>query len=140
LKEKKLVLKKCKIHSVFDFNFEKREDKFIFNFCRNKSFVLVTLDKDYMDDHKYPFNGIPGIIYIISGKNDKTNILICLGKIIEFLWLIPYPKIFIGDSKFQVSRSQILMKGRDCLTRDIKKCRIQGKDSILSIMKKFNYI
>jgi len=116
--------KRCKIYSVYDFKNSKKDDKFQSDFCKKKKFILVTLDKDFMDDKRHPINKIPGIIRIVSKKNDVNNIRICLMQIIDFLSVITFPKLFAGNSKFQVNPNYCIMRARDCKTQELKTVKI----------------
>ena len=53
--------------SAYDFNNQSKDDDFQYSFCKEKGFVLVTLDYDFMDDKKFPIQKIPGVILIVAG-------------------------------------------------------------------------
>lgn len=131
--------KKTNLNSAYDDGNEKKDDTFLFNLCRKRGFVLVTLDRDFMDDQRYPFSGIPGIVRVVAGKNDITSIQICLVILLNFLSQFPRPKIFMGNTKFQVSLEGCVIRGRDAKTSEIKQIIIQAGDSVFKVMEFFNY-
>jgi predicted nuclease of predicted toxin-antitoxin system len=131
--------RKCKIYSASDLGFEKKDDLFHFGYCRKNKLVLVTLDKDFMDDSKYPFSEIPGIIRIAGKKNDAVTILTNLRQLLDFLSLFSFPRSFIGDTKFEVTSSGCLIRGRDAVTREIKSVTIRPGDSVSKVRKAFGY-
>jgi len=131
--------KKCKIYSAFDEGNINKDDNFHFEYCKNKGMTLVTLDKHFMDDRKYPFSKIPGIIRIVAKKNDSETILGNLWTLIEFLTFFPLPKQFIGDSKFEVSSKGCMIRGRDALTRQIKTMNVREGESSNRVIKNFGW-
>ena len=48
--------KKVRILSVSDKKNYGKDDKYQFNHCKKNGLTLVTLDKGFMDDKKYPIN------------------------------------------------------------------------------------
>jgi len=139
LRDSKYWKKRCRVYSVFDFGNEKKDDNFQFNFCRKKGFTLVTIDKRFMDDKKYPFVKIPGIIRIIYNKNDKENISGALKVIVSFLSSFPFPKSFLGNSKFQVSTNQCIMRAKTFGAQKIKTIRIIPGNSVEKVAAVFDY-
>jgi predicted nuclease of predicted toxin-antitoxin system len=139
LRADKRFRKIYKICSVYDLGNEHKDDKFQYDFCKRKGFVLVTLDHDFMDDKKYPIQRIPGIILIVLGRKQLSKIKICLGILTDFLSRVPLPKAFMGDGKFQMSLEGCVLRARDAETREIKTMTIQPGDTIYKVGKKFNY-
>ncbi len=131
--------RKCKIRSVFDDGFEEKDDEYIYNYCRKKGYTLVTLDKDFMDDIRFPFSTIPGIIRVVSAKNDIQKIRRCLSVLLDFLSKIPFPRIFIGDTKFIVNIHGCVIRGRDTKTREIKTIKVRPGDEMIDVLRKFHY-
>ena len=84
----------------------------------------MSLNKHFLNDRKFPIQKIAGIIVVIAGRN---------------LSLIPRPKAFIGDSKFQVSLEGFVMRGRDSKTREIKTPTIVPGDTSDKIARHFHY-
>lgn len=126
--------------SVYDFGNQTKDDPFQFGFCKSNGYTLVTLDPDFMNDTKYPFGRIPGIITIIAKGNDLAKIKYCLDILITFVLRLPRPKSFLGDSKFQVSEKGCIIRGRDAETGDIKTYTVIPGDTLLSeVAEAFNY-
>lgn len=138
LKSDRSFSKKFGIKSAADIN-RAKDDLFHFQYCKKRGFMLVTLDKDFMNDRKYPFNKIPGIIVLSFSKDSFGKIKEALDKIAYFLSFFPFPRIFAGDSKFQVSQTKCIMRGRDTKTREIKTYIINPGDTIYEVGKKFGY-
>jgi len=113
VRESRQVRKYFKLLSVYDFDNQRKDDEFQLAFCKVRGFVLVTLDKDFMDDRKYPIQKLPGIVVIAAPKNQGTKIVQCLLTFTEFLTYVPFPKRFLFDCKFQVSLNGCLARGRD---------------------------
>lgn len=139
LKNDKWFGKKCKIFSVFDEQTRGREDKFHFDYCKKKGFTLVTLDAGFWNDSKYPFGTIPGVIILTCDGKKLTEVKELIEVFVSFFSMFPYPKYFIGDSKFRVSEKGCLMKGRDSITRKIKSFLIQPGNSVRKVGKKFSW-
>jgi len=131
--------KKCKIHSVYENGNNRKDDNFIFGFCSKRGYTLVTLDQGFMNDSRYPFSRIPGIIVVVAKKNQVSKIQNCLEIILSFLSYFPKPKGFVGDTKFQVSENGCLVRGRDARTREIKERWILSGDNMYEIATFFNY-
>jgi hypothetical protein len=131
--------KRCSIHSASEEGNQHRDDGFQLEFCKAKGYVLVTLDADFMNDSKYPFSGIAGIIRVVAAKNDIHSIEERLGTLLDFISSFPVPKIFVGDTKFQVSPEGCVIRGRDSVSGQIKEVRIKRRDSNIDVMKAFSY-
>jgi len=132
--------RKCKIYSAYGQGFETKDDKFHFEYCRKNDLVLVTLDKDLMDDSKYPFSKIPGIIRVVAKRNDSATILGNLSNLLTFLSFFPLPKYFMGDTKFEVRSNSCVIRGRDSITREIKSVTVRVGDTANKVRKTFGYI
>src|SRR6266581_4879032 len=77
--------RRCRIHSVHDYGNENKDDAFQYAFCKSKGYTLVTLDEDFWNDTKYPFDGMPGVIQVIAGRNEPIKIQDCLEMLLAFL-------------------------------------------------------
>ena len=139
LKEHRKITSCFKIFSVYDFRHQNKDDHFQYEFAKKKGYVLVTLDKDFMNDRKFPIHKIPGIIFIIAVGNQASRIAACLVTLTKFLSIVPFPKSFMGDSKFQVSLEGCVMRGRDAKTREIKTITILPGDTLAKIANEFHY-
>ncbi|MFH0813827.1 MAG: DUF5615 family PIN-like protein [Pseudomonadota bacterium] len=131
--------KKCKIFSAYDDKNQNKDDNFHFNYCKKKRLTLVTLDDDFMDDRKYPFSKMPGIIRVAEGKNDPYRIKQSLGILLNFLSFFPFPRAFMGDTKCQVSVEGCIIRGRDSLTRELKTMYISPGDTVSAVREEFRY-
>ena len=116
-----------------------KSDSDHFQYCRDRGYVLVTLDADFMDDRKYPFNRMPGVIVLSFSKNSLGKIRVALLTIVYFLSAFPFPKDFAGDAKFQVSSTRCIMRGREIRTKQIKTHVINPRDTVYAVGKKFGY-
>ncbi|MGD0799172.1 MAG: DUF5615 family PIN-like protein [Acidobacteriaceae bacterium] len=139
IKESSRIRKHFKLHSVYDFGNQGKDDDPQLKFCKTRRFVLVTLDRDFMDDRIYPIQKLPGIVVIVAGKNQATKIVQCLLAFTEFLTFVPFPKGFLFDSKFQVSLQGCLARGRDVTTREIKTIVIAPGDQVGKVLRQFGY-
>jgi hypothetical protein len=139
LRRNRSFTKAFRVHSAADFGNNKKSDGFHFEFCRYKRFVLVTLDKGFMDDRKFPIDGMNGLICVIAGRNNHDHILSHLLRITRFIAVVPFPRTFVGDSKFQVSNTGCVMRARDSVTREIKTVAIKPGDSVEKIANVFSY-
>jgi predicted nuclease of predicted toxin-antitoxin system len=117
----------------------RKDDNFHYSYCKRKRFTLVTLDSDFMDDKKFPISNIFGIIRIDSPQSDINRIHYLLNKILSFLYSIPRPRGFVGDTKFEVSSRGCLVRGRDAVTKEIKSMQIHGSNTQFDLMKYFNW-
>lgn len=140
LKKDNYWKRRCRVYSVYDFGNQNKDDPFQFDFCKSNGYTLVTLDPDFMNDTKYPFGRIPGIITIIAKGNDLAKIKYCLDILITFVLRLPRPKSFLGDSKFQVSERGCIIRGRDAETGENKTYTVIPGDTLLSeVAEAFNY-
>ena len=135
----KWLNKNCKICSVYDFNNNGKDDQFQFGFCKKKGFILVTLDNDFLDDRKFPFGKLPGIIVAKTKVKNAENIILSLKQFISFITLIARPLNFVGDSKFQISPNKCIMRGKDAKTREVKELVIDKKTMLSDVIAYFNY-
>jgi predicted nuclease of predicted toxin-antitoxin system len=131
--------KRCSIHSAAEEGNQHRDDKFQLEFCKTKGYVLVTLDADFMNDRKYPFSHIPGVIRVVAAKNDMDSIERRLATLLDFIASFPAPRMFVGDTKFQVSPEGCVIRGRDAVTGRIKEVRIKSGHSNIEVMEAFTY-
>src|SRR5262249_27318453 len=90
LKTNRRITRYFKIYSVYDFLHQNKDDDFQYSFAKKKRFVLVTLDKEFLNDKKYPIQKIPGIIVVIAGSNQTSRIAQSLGMLIGFLAFVPF--------------------------------------------------
>ena len=139
LKRNRRITNYFKIYSVYDFHHENKDDDFQYAFSKKKGFVLVSLDKHFLNDRKFPIKKISGVIVIIAGRNQVSRISQSLVDLTSFLSLIPRPKAFMGDSKFQVSTEGRVMRGRDSITREIKTLTIVPGDTVDKVGRHFHY-
>jgi hypothetical protein len=131
--------RRCSIHTAVDLGHQHKDDKFHVGFCKAKKDVLVTLDNHFMNDAKYPFSKMPGIIRIAAAKNDGQSIQQCLATLLDFISSFPAPRMFVGDTKFQVGPQRCLIRGRDSVTGEIKSVIVKHGDSNTMVMEKFSY-
>lgn len=96
IKEDRAWKKRCSIHSAAQEGNQRRDDKFQLEFCKAKGYVLVTLDADFMNDSKYPFSRIPGIIRVVAAKNDADSIEERLATLLDFISSFPRAKNLRG--------------------------------------------
>ena len=130
----------ARLYCAIDFDLREVDDPYYFNFCKSRNFSLVTLDDDFMDDKKYPFSKIPGIIRIVSSKSDPQKIDQLLKIFIEFVKYIPLPRVFLGDSKFQISEEGCIMRARDFLSGEVKTMRIvPNRTTDFDVRRYFSY-
>jgi predicted nuclease of predicted toxin-antitoxin system len=139
IKQDRAWRKRCSIHSAAQEGNQRRDDKFQLEFCKAKGYVLVTLDDDFMNDRKYPFSRIPGIIRIVAAKNDADSIEDRLATLLGFISSFPAPRMFVGDTKFQVSPQGCVIRGRGAVTGRIKEVRIKRGDTNIKVMEAFTY-
>jgi predicted nuclease of predicted toxin-antitoxin system len=62
--------KRCKVYSAKSEGNENRDDMYHYQFCKKHGFVLVTLDKDFMNDRQYPITSSIGIIRVVARNNE----------------------------------------------------------------------
>jgi predicted nuclease of predicted toxin-antitoxin system len=139
LKENPKISNCFKIRSVYDFGHETKDDDFQYEFAKRSGFVLVTLDRGFLNDRRYPIQKIPGIIVVAASSNQTSRIARSLSMLASFLALVPFPKAFIGDSKFQVSLEGCVMRGRDAKTREIKTLTITLGHTLSEVAQHFHY-
>lgn len=139
LKTNNFWKEKCRLISSSDQNFEGRDDNFIFNYCKNNFHSIVTLDKGFMNDRKYPFGKMPGIILVVAKKNEVNKIENVLTFLLQFLSTVYLPRIFLGDTKIQASENYALFKGKDYISGKIKSIKIGQKDALADVLIKFSY-
>jgi hypothetical protein len=139
LKANRKVCNYFRLYSVYDFHHQNKDDRFQYEFAKKKKFTLVTLDKDFMNDRRFPINKMAGIIVIAASHTETTRIVDSLLVLMSFLVLFPFPKYFMGDTKFQVSPQGCIVRGRDAKTREIKTITIFPGDTMSTVAGKFGY-
>jgi len=92
-----------------------------------------------MDDRKYPFLNIPGIIRIAAKKNDSDTIRANLSNLLDFLSYFSLPKLFMIDTKFEVSSEVCTIRGRSALTGEIKTVKVRKGDFSAEVEKEFGW-
>lgn len=127
------------MHSVYDFGHQNQDDDFQYCFAKKKGYVLVTLDKHFLNDGNYPIQKIPGIIVVIAGRNQSSQITQSLLMFTTFLSFFPFPKSFLGDSKFQVSLEGCVMRARDAKTRELKTLTVTPGDTLAKVAGHYHY-
>ena len=140
LREVKRWKKKCRILSVTNCGQSGRDDRHQFEYCRKKDYVLVTRDRGFLDDRRFPLIRCPGIIVLTQTDDEAARMLSALDQFLSFMCEMPFPKGFLGDSKFQLSVDSCIMRGRDAKTREIKAVKIRPGSSLREVAAQFNYI
>jgi predicted nuclease of predicted toxin-antitoxin system len=67
LREKKLNVK-----DVYEEGLEGRPDEDVMAFAWDTQRVLLTHDRDFLDDRKFPANRNPGVIVLLGGSGDQN--------------------------------------------------------------------
>lgn len=140
IKTERKWTKRFRILSARDFGNSGRDDRFHFNFCRRKGFTLVTLDDDFMNDRKYPITDTPGIIRIVAGKNQINKIHAELWNLLAALKHFPLPRLFVGNTKFQIGEQEWIIRGADAKSKEVKQFRLAGSYKVSEIMKFFGFL
>jgi hypothetical protein len=84
---------------------------------------------------------MPGIIMIRASASDHVQIIANLTSLLEFVSQIPFPKLFMAESKFILSRDGAVMRGRDAETREIKSLHIKaGVTTDRQVSEFFGYV
>jgi hypothetical protein len=60
-----------------------------------------------------------------ASPSEVPRIILSLAQLLDFLLALPYPRIFLGDTKFLVTPDAVTMRGRDAATREIKPFALQ---------------
>ena len=131
--------KRYTIRSAHDLRASQSDDRSHFHYCKQKGYILVTRDDDFMNDKKYPFGRLPGIIRVVERGSDPEKVGGALTVLLDFLSAFPLPRLFVGDSKFQVSRNQCIMRARDAQTRQVKTVTIRAGGSLAEVARAFHY-
>ncbi len=139
LKEHTYWKKKCKVCSAYEAGLISKDDEVHYEYCKKSKLTLVTLDKHFMDDSKYPISNIPGVIRVSAKNNDSADILKTLKVLLDFLTSFPLPRAFIGDSKIEVGPDGCIIKGRDALSREIKTMKVKPGDTIDQVRDVFHF-
>lgn len=128
-----------KLLSFADFGNHGKDDDFQLNFCKSKGFVLVSLDRDFLDDRRYPIQRLPGVVIVTVSSNQSASILSALSVFAEFISLFPFPRNFMQDSKFQVNREGCVIRGRDAITREIRTMTVKPGDLVRDVAYHFGF-
>lgn len=65
--------KNFKFIHVIALNRENKSDIEHFQYCKKKDYTLVTMDNDFFDNNKFPFQGSNGVIKISTIKDVEKN-------------------------------------------------------------------
>ena len=69
------------IITALEEHIEAREDKSILGWVKKSKRVLLTLDRDFWDDQKFPMQDVPGVIFVDVPPNNTDLILQAFGLI-----------------------------------------------------------
>jgi hypothetical protein len=132
---------KIKVVTAIDEGHLGRSDRFHCAYCHNNAYTLVTQDLDFNNDRLYPFsNGkMSGIIMVRGDPSGWLGIYGALSQLIPFIWLVPYPKAFLTETKSVVSRDSAVVRGRDAVTKQIKKLHVKPQTTVRQLRQFFTY-
>jgi hypothetical protein len=102
----------------------------------------VTLDYDFNSDRLYPFtNGkMAGIIIIRASSSEVLRVINILSRFLEFTLALPFPKLFLLETKVIAAQLDVIMRGRDAVTKEIKALRVRaGVTTAREIREFFSY-
>ena len=131
--------KKVKVTSALKWGTLGQPDSFHYKFCKKHSFTLVTLDRDFDNDQDYPFTAgqMPGIIMLRANSCDVRQIQDILTRVLRFLTWIPFPRSFLTETKFVAGRDNVLMRGRDARTKEIKALQVKAGATTMREIRAF---
>jgi predicted nuclease of predicted toxin-antitoxin system len=110
--------------------------------CQRHRYTLVTLDRDFDDDQRFPFtNGkSAGIIMIEASSAEVDAIVDILSRVLRFLVSLPFPKSFLLETKFIAGRDNVVIRGRNASTKEVKAISVTaGATTIQEIREFFNF-
>ena len=119
-----------------------RPDTSHYSYCQRRQYTLVTLDLGFNDDHLFPFTHghMAGIIMIRSSPSEEEQIISILSRLLHFIISVHFPKGFLAESKFLAATDDIVMRGRDVATKEIKSLRIKGGVTTMrDVFEHFHY-
>ena len=118
-----------------------KSDLFHYTHCKTQNYTLVTLDFDFNNDKLYPFTqgSIAGVIIVRANASDAVTIANSLVRLLQFLLQFPYPRTFLGDTKFLVASDAVTMRGRHAQTREIKTIRVTATTTMWDVWQFFGY-
>jgi predicted nuclease of predicted toxin-antitoxin system len=134
--------KKIKVQSAIELGNKRKSDKFHFSYCRRRGWTLVTFDEDFNDDAAYPFaNGkMHGVVIVKQTKGNVQEATRVLASLLDFILRTPFPRSFLMESKFVISREGCVMRGRDARTKEVKSLQIvAGKTKMHEVRAHFSY-
>src|ERR1039457_4170988 len=134
--------KKVKVLSAIDLSNEGKSDEFHFAYSTRNGYTLVTFDEDFNDDAAYPFaNGsMPGVVMVKETKGNVQKTADVLSGLLDFVLTTPFPKAFLSESKFTISREGCVMRGRDVRTKEVKSLHIiSGRTRVGEVRAYFSY-
>jgi predicted nuclease of predicted toxin-antitoxin system len=95
-----------------DDNIETREDKSILAWAKKSQRVLLTLDRDFWDDHKFPMHDVPGVIFVDAPSNNTDSILQAFG-LIYGTFASSYSLDWWQNMKARATTSRYFLKTRN---------------------------
>jgi predicted nuclease of predicted toxin-antitoxin system len=114
--------KKVKVTSAQEAGNAGHDDSSHYSYCWNRRYTLVTLDRDFDDDQRFPFRNREnaGIIMLKASSADVKSIVDILSRVLEFVVSLPFPKGFLTETKFTAGKDSVVIRGRDASTKEIK--------------------
>ncbi len=106
------------VRSAVEINLNGKEDKFQFEKAKSLKSFLLTKDKGFLDNIKYPFFKMVGIIIIVT----EDNYYICN----EIEKLALHHKEIYGK-KIKLSRSEMIVFSKDIKNKEIKETLSQNE-------------
>lgn len=98
---------------------KERSDEDILEFANKKGYVLLTLDKDFWDDRKFPLHKVKGIIYVSVNPNNHFRILRAFG-LVYGCFAKEYPFDWWHEMKIKTTDSEFVIKMRNYEGRVLK--------------------
>ncbi len=134
--------KKIKVVSAIELGNKGRDDKFHFDYCNRKAYVLVSLDNDFADDTRYPFSfgKMAGVIIVKASKGDLRRFIIVLSRLLTFVHHFLFPKDLLRETKFVCSEEGVVMRGRVIGTKEISSLYIGRRTNVQAVREHFNYM
>jgi predicted nuclease of predicted toxin-antitoxin system len=116
-----------------------QSDRFHYTHCQRHRYTLVTLDADFNNDRRYPFRhgNMPGIIMIRASSAEVQQTANALARLLDFVTKLPFPKAFLGETKFIVGQDGVIMRGRDSATRELKSIHVRARVTTISHVRAF---
>ena len=116
---------------VGEVGLEHRDDTEVFAFARRDDRLLLTHDKDFLNDRRFPPQGSPGVVVLAGGDGDQQAMATSLVMLLTIV--APLPEFYRGTKVTITEAGEVRIRRRNDATgrAEEKRYRVQRNGPVL---------